>query len=74
MVVHSDGWNACRDVLDELDGDSMTYKIVRFHRDNPEKNGETIEEGLTLKEAQKHCSRKDTAGDGWFDGYREEDE
>jgi hypothetical protein len=52
----------------------MTYKIVRFHRDNPEKNGETIEEGLTLKEAQKHCSRKDTAGDGWFDGYREEDE
>lgn len=52
---------------------TTTYKIVRFHRDNPEKNGETIEEGLTLKEAQKHCSRKDTAGDGWFDGYREEE-
>ena len=74
MVLRSDGRDSCRDVLDKLDGDSMTYKIVRFHRDNPEKNGETIEEGLTLKEAQAHCSRKDTAGEGWFDGYREEDE
>ena len=61
-----------RRIIGELE--PVTYKIVRFHRDNPEKNGETIEEGLTLKEAQKHCSRKDTAGDGWFDGYREEDE
>jgi hypothetical protein len=74
MVVHLFGRDAPWNVLNELDGDSMTYKIVRFHRDNPEKNGETIEEGLTLKEAQAHCSRKDTAGEGWFDGYREEDE
>ena len=50
----------------------MTYKIVRFHRDNPEKNGETIEEGLTIKEAQAHCEREDTAGEGWFDGYTED--
>lgn len=48
---------------------SETYKIVRFHRDNPEKNGEIIEEGLTLEEAQAHCQRDDTKGDGWFDGY-----
>jgi hypothetical protein len=49
-----------------------TYKIIRFHRDDPEKNGETIERGLTLEEAQAHCSREDTRGEGWFDGYNPE--
>lgn len=47
-----------------------TYSIVRFFRDGSPR--ETIEEGLTLKEAQAHCSRKDTRGEGWFDGYEEE--
>ena len=70
MVVHSDGWNACRDVLDELDGDSMTYKIVRFYRDG--RNRRTIKKGLTLEQAQAHCEREDTAGEGWFDGYTED--
>ena len=70
MVVHSDGWNACRDVLDELDGDSMTYKIVRFYRDG--RNRRTIKKGLSLEQAQAHCEREDTAGEGWFDGYTED--
>jgi hypothetical protein len=32
-----------------------------------------IETGLTLEEAQAHCQREDTHGDGWFDGYEEEE-
>jgi len=47
-----------------------TYRIVRY------KFGETKEiqqTGLTLKEAKKHCQRADTSGDGWFDGYEQED-
>jgi len=47
-----------------------TYSIVRFFRDG--RSRETIEEGLTLEEAQAHCSRDDTRGDGWFDGYTAE--
>ena len=47
-----------------------SYKIVRFYRDS--KSRETIEKGLTLEEAQAHCQREDTHGDGWFDGYTEE--
>lgn len=48
-----------------------TYKILRFRF-----NGETTvqETGLTLEEAQAHCRREDTHGDGWFDGYEQEDE
>lgn len=50
-----------------------TYKIIRFWRDNDDKNGETIKTGLTLEEAQEHCSREDTHESGvWFDGYTEE--
>ena len=48
-----------------------TYKIIRFHRDNTEDNY-TVKTGLTLDEAQEHCRREDTHGDGWFDGYTEE--
>ena len=48
-----------------------TYKIVRYYQ-----SGEDIAQvqarGLTLEEAQSHCSREDTHGDGWFDGYTEE--
>ena len=48
-----------------------TYKIIRFRRDEAGK-AEVIATGLTLEEAQAHCRREDTAGDGWFDGYEEE--
>jgi hypothetical protein len=46
-----------------------TYKILRFRFE-----GETtvVKAGLTLGEAQEHCQREDTHGDGWFDGYEEE--
>lgn len=44
-----------------------TYRIVRFNRD--EFTAETIKRGLTLEQAQQHCQRDDTRGDGWFDGY-----
>jgi len=42
------------------------YRIIRhlFSGQNRE-----IHRGLTLEEAQEHCSREDTHGKGWFDGY-----
>lgn len=48
-----------------------TYSIVRFYRrdDIP---SEVIVRGLTLAQAQKHCSRADTKGVDWFDGYQKE--
>ena len=46
------------------------YKIVRFYADD--RASKTIETGLTLEEAQAHCQREDTHGDGWFDGYSQE--
>ena len=70
-----------------------TYKIVRFFIGKPGPDGHldgkkrTIETGLTLEQAQKHCdddetsSRKCTSAAGhartrkhgaWFDGYYEE--
>lgn len=48
---------------------TKTYKIIRFRLEG---ENETIERGLTLKEAQAHCRREDTHGDGWFDGYDED--
>jgi hypothetical protein len=52
----------------------MTYKIVRFtyEEDHPD-NHKVIKEGLTLEEAQEHCQREDTHGEGWFDGYEREE-
>jgi hypothetical protein len=60
---------------------TRTYKIIRFHRDKPDGTigpRPVIRRGLTLKQAQEHCSREDTHKvnqDGtvvWFDGYTEE--
>lgn len=63
-----------------------TYKIVRFFRDNPRKNF-TLRTGLTLAEAQEHCSDPETSSstctfdDGkirtahngpWFEGFTKE--
>lgn len=44
-----------------------TYKIIRFYRED--KPSKVIKRGLTLEEAQAHCQREDTHGEGWFDGY-----
>jgi len=52
-------------------GMNTTYKIIRF-RFNAE--NEVIATGLTLEEAQEHCDREDTHGDGWFDGWTREEE
>jgi hypothetical protein len=46
-----------------------TYKIIRFRFNG---YSETIKTGLTLEEAQEHCRREDTHGEGWFDGYESE--
>ena len=51
----------------------QTYRIVRFYRFR-KRNRQTIRRGLTLQDAQAHCSRDDTKhprGD-WFDGYEAE--
>ena len=42
------------------------YKIIRFRFEG---NNTVVKRGLTLEEAQAHCRRDDTRGDGWFDGY-----
>lgn len=47
-----------------------TYSIIRFYADDRPR--QVIETGVSLDEAQAHCQRPDTSGDGWFDGYEEE--
>jgi hypothetical protein len=49
----------------------LSYSIIRFKFG---KENEVIRTGLTLEEAQDHCNREDTHGDGWFDGYTLEEE
>ena len=49
------------------------YSIVRFYSPMDGRPNEVIREGLTLKQAQKHCSSPKTRKDNvFFDGYREE--
>lgn len=50
--------------------DELTYSIVRFHFSG---ESEVLDTGQTLAEAQEHCNREDSHGEGWFDGYRAED-
>lgn len=45
------------------------YKIIRFKF---KEGSEVIKRGLSLVEARAWCSRDDTHGEGWFDGYDEE--
>lgn len=64
----------------------MSYKIVRFYADLKKKSKD-VRKGLTLEEAQKHCSNPETSSrtarsatarkrtrlyGPWFDGYTEE--
>ena len=48
----------------------LTYAIVRFFKDGG--GGKIIKRGLSLEEAQKHCNKPKTSGEGWFDGFRKE--
>lgn len=52
--------------------EEQRYRIVRFYRDRWLPSTEVVSSGLTLEQAQAHCRREDTRGDGWFDGYEEE--
>lgn len=62
-----------------------TYNIIRFHQGFSGR--EVIQEGLTLEEAQEHCSDSETSSKTasstqatlytekhgpWFDGYEKE--
>jgi hypothetical protein len=49
--------------------EDKTYSIIRFKFKG---ENEVIKTGVSLEEAQEHCNREDTHGDGWFDGYKEE--
>lgn len=68
----------------------MSYYIVRFFKDHPDgrTTREIIRTGLTLEEAQAHCSDPETSSSTatndiarrrteklgpWFDGYDEEE-
>lgn len=48
-----------------------TYKVIRNYRDW-DRPSKTILTGLTKEQAQAHCSRPDTRGEDWFDGWTEE--
>lgn len=50
---------------------SDTYTIRRFYADD--RPSEVVTRGQSLEQARAHCSRDDTHGDGWFDGYEKED-
>ena len=53
----------------------MTYCIKRHYHPDLEKESVLIEEGLTLEEAQDHCSSDDTSRVGaWFDAFHKEEE
>lgn len=52
---------------------SELYKIVRFYKNKPvSTHGEhIIKKNVSLEEAQAHCNDPTTAGEDWFDGYKE---
>jgi hypothetical protein len=64
----------------------MAYKIVRFYRD-AKPNKRTIERGVSLEQAQAHCSDPESSSETckkphnrartrklgpWFDGFTKE--
>ena len=65
---------------------NVKYKIIRFYRDAPTRQ-RVIKRGLTLEEAQEHCSDPETSSStatgwharkrterlgAWFDGYTQD--
>ena len=54
-----------------LRGRHEEYKIIRFRR-NPttgEISRRTIKTGMTEAQAKAHCSKEETHGLNWFDGF-----
>lgn len=62
------------------------YQVVRFYKDHPTMRRRVIARGLTLEQAQAHCSDPETSSRTckgktarartrrvgmWFDGYEE---
>lgn len=47
-------------------GGPRCYRVIRFYQYGSPR---VIKSKLSLAEAQNHCKREDTHGDGWFDGY-----
>jgi hypothetical protein len=48
-----------------------TYKIIRFFKEEG-KPAQVMSGGHTLEEAKEWCSKKESHGLDWFDGYTEE--
>ncbi len=48
----------------------MTYKIVRYYREN--RKPRVTKRGLTLEEAKKHTNNPKTASKNFFDGFTKE--
>jgi hypothetical protein len=46
------------------------YKVVRFYQNSGRQR--VMRRNLSLAEAQAWCSREDTRGPGWFDGFTEQ--
>lgn len=52
----------------------MTYSIIRIFRPDLNRRSKIVKTGLTLEEAQAHCSDPSTATDKWFDGFQREED
>ena len=68
---------SCANILDRdkpaTNENMITYKIVRTYHPSLNQESETIDTGLSLAEAQAHCSDPATREPGvYFDGYFEE--
>lgn len=70
----------------DMNDEPRNYRIVRMYKDHPTLNQRVIARGLTLAEAQAHCSDPETSSSTatsaaarartrrlgpWFDGYEE---
>lgn len=54
---------------DDTEDDDVTYKIVRFYHPSAGKEDFVVRTGLSLEDAQKHCSDPASEGPEFFDGY-----
>lgn len=61
--------------INEMPETKQTYYIKRHYAPHLQKESHAVEgmSGLTLAQAKKHCSRKDTQKKGeWFDAFHKE--
>lgn len=80
LVEYADTSLACAafaesedEYADWSDDEPETYLVRRFYANDAHPgHREVIKTGLSLEDAQAHCQRDDTHGDGWFDGYDKE--